>query len=306
MIIILTLATFLLGTLGFKHFEHSPQDDREVKYGDSFYWTFTTVTTVGYGDYYPVTIEGRVLYYVVALLGISVIGLIIGELGSRLVEVSLVKMKGLKKTKIKDHIIIVGWNPTSRVTHDELIQRGQHCIVIDESRDFIEMKEKGISLVSGNAMDTRVLEKASIGTAKAIILPILNDEGNVMISLKAKKLNNNIKVIAAVNSQENLDVASSAGVSVPIPSSRMNGLLLANAVDERRVVDFIVDVCQESMGLDISQHIVDKKIKIGNIPLESHQKIIVVYRKGKPMLNFTPGTVISKGDWALSLNHLRE
>ncbi len=334
-IFFLVLITFGLGTFGFRYFENQGiendnktaiqqyLDDNNLKdnktnraiaevnvelgelydYHTSFYWTFTTVTTVGFGDFSPVTTWGRILYYAVGMLGISTIGLVIGELGSRLVEVSFMKMRGLKKKKLKDHVILVGWNSTSKVTYEELTSRGLKCVVIDENQDFIEMKDKGIQLIPGSALDTEVLGKADIDTAKTIILPILNDENNVMMSLKAKRLNKNIKVILAVKDEENMDVIEHAGVKSMVPSSKVNGLLLANSVDEKHVVDFIVDVCQETEGLDINQHVVDKPMLVKEIPIGPGDKVITIYKKGKPILNFKNSTKLSKGDWAISLSY---
>lgn len=41
---------------------------------DSFWWAMVTVTTIGYGDIYPVTIEGRVVAMLLMLVGIGTLG----------------------------------------------------------------------------------------------------------------------------------------------------------------------------------------------------------------------------------------
>ena len=45
-------------------------------FGDGLWWAFTTITTVGYGDKYPTTTEGRVLAVCLMILGISLLGVI--------------------------------------------------------------------------------------------------------------------------------------------------------------------------------------------------------------------------------------
>jgi voltage-gated potassium channel len=57
-------------------------------FGDSVWWAMTTVTTVGYGDHYPVTSLGRVVAVVLMLLGISVLGIITAALAAWLVKVN--------------------------------------------------------------------------------------------------------------------------------------------------------------------------------------------------------------------------
>ncbi|MBW8871115.1 MAG: potassium channel family protein [Leifsonia sp.] len=43
-------------------------------FGDSVWWACVTMSTVGYGDYYPVTIQGRVLAVVLMIGGIVIVG----------------------------------------------------------------------------------------------------------------------------------------------------------------------------------------------------------------------------------------
>ncbi len=44
---------------------------------DSFYWSFVTATTVGYGDLHPVTRTSRLVAILIALLGLTFTGIII-------------------------------------------------------------------------------------------------------------------------------------------------------------------------------------------------------------------------------------
>ena len=74
-----TLATALLVTglmavfssIAILNFEKAPDSNIKTP-EDALWWAFTTITTVGYGDKYPVTTEGRI---VAALLMISSVGL---------------------------------------------------------------------------------------------------------------------------------------------------------------------------------------------------------------------------------------
>lgn len=41
---------------------------------DAFWWTFVTITTVGYGDLYPVTLEGRIVAMILITTGVGLFG----------------------------------------------------------------------------------------------------------------------------------------------------------------------------------------------------------------------------------------
>lgn len=54
--------------------------------GEAVWWAFETVTTVGYGDYVPVTQWGRIFAVMIMLVGISVLGAVTATLSATLVK----------------------------------------------------------------------------------------------------------------------------------------------------------------------------------------------------------------------------
>lgn len=54
--------------------------------GEAVWWAFETVTTVGYGDYVPVTQAGRFFAVVIMIVGISVVGAVTATLSATLVK----------------------------------------------------------------------------------------------------------------------------------------------------------------------------------------------------------------------------
>jgi voltage-gated potassium channel len=57
-----------------------------VTLGDAAWWTATTVTTVGYGDKYPTTVEGRLIAVSLMILGLTLLGVITAAIASWFVE----------------------------------------------------------------------------------------------------------------------------------------------------------------------------------------------------------------------------
>jgi len=64
-------------------------------YLTSFYFTVETITTVGYGDVYPVTALGKILSGIIALIGIGFVALPTGIISSAFIE----KIQAEKKSK---------------------------------------------------------------------------------------------------------------------------------------------------------------------------------------------------------------
>lgn len=51
-------------------------------YGDAVWWALTTITTVGYGDRYPVTITGRVIAGGLMIVGVALLGIVTASMAA--------------------------------------------------------------------------------------------------------------------------------------------------------------------------------------------------------------------------------
>jgi voltage-gated potassium channel len=70
---------------GVLQFEGKPADANIQTGGDALWWAIVTITTVGYGDFFPVTLGGRIIAFFVMLTGVGIIGALASILASILV-----------------------------------------------------------------------------------------------------------------------------------------------------------------------------------------------------------------------------
>ena len=84
-ILVLLLLLLLASSLVF-YAEHGAQPDKFSSIPETMWWGIITLTTVGYGDVYPVTIAGRVLAGAMAILGVGLFALPAGILGSGFIQ----------------------------------------------------------------------------------------------------------------------------------------------------------------------------------------------------------------------------
>ncbi len=66
--------------------ERGQPDAHITNFGDAIWWAITTITTVGYGDMYPVTTTGRVIAALLMIGGISLVGSITATIASWIVQ----------------------------------------------------------------------------------------------------------------------------------------------------------------------------------------------------------------------------
>lgn len=80
----ITLMLIYFAAVGIYYFEHEAQPEHFSSVFDSLWWAIITLTTVGYGDVYPITIGGRVFTFVLLLIGLGIVAIPTGIISSAL------------------------------------------------------------------------------------------------------------------------------------------------------------------------------------------------------------------------------
>ncbi|MGZ3622055.1 MAG: ion transporter [Ktedonobacteraceae bacterium] len=80
LLLIFTIAFFVLKA------EQGNPDANITTYTNAVWWAFVTITTVGYGDYYPVTTVGRLLAIILMFAGLGIIGVLSSYLASTFIS----------------------------------------------------------------------------------------------------------------------------------------------------------------------------------------------------------------------------
>lgn len=101
--VFVTFVLMVLSSTLMYYIEHDDQPEQFSNIGDAFWWAVATLTTVGYGDVYPVTPLGKFLSGVIALIGIGFVALPTGIISSAFIE-KIQKEKEEKKKRKKKEI----------------------------------------------------------------------------------------------------------------------------------------------------------------------------------------------------------
>lgn len=80
------LTVVIFGALFTLMFEINAPDANITSYGDAVWWGFVTVTTVGYGDFTPVTVGGRVIAVFIMFTGAAAVGAVTAAVASRFIS----------------------------------------------------------------------------------------------------------------------------------------------------------------------------------------------------------------------------
>ena len=79
-----TMVLLYIAAMGIHHFESEAQPEKFDSVFHSLWWAVVTLTTVGYGDAYPITLGGRIWTFVVLLLGMGIVAVPAGLIATGL------------------------------------------------------------------------------------------------------------------------------------------------------------------------------------------------------------------------------
>jgi voltage-gated potassium channel len=215
---------------------------------DSFWWAFVTITTVGYGDRYPMTAWGRVLAILLMLMGVVATSILSGTIASMFVDRKLKEGKGLQDINTRGHTVICGWNQNAESILEglaALLKGAKKEVVLVNSMDPEEYQalsvrhpDLDIRFVRGDFVSEKVLKRAALSAARAAILlsdvsggnTLANaDERTILATLAIKSINPDIITSAELNNPENEQHLRRAKVDDILVNGEFNGFLLASA-----------------------------------------------------------------------------
>ena len=310
-------------TAGYLYFElpHKP----DLTWADSLWWTLVTMTTVGYGDYFPSTIGGRFLVGLPTMLfGIGFLGFIISETASRLIEARSQKMQGLSETTMKDHILIVNYTTLEEILNlvDELRAdaqtAGKQICLVDENLTEIPraLVSLEIEYVRGNPADERTLERAHLPHAShAIVLSkdrgnSHSDDQNLVTTLIMEKMNPHVfSVVEAVDPRKVHQIEVAGADSVVCVSSLRSNLIIQE-IQDPGVKDVVQDLTSNSAGEQFYFVPVESMKEwsyreLVGWGLSAGYSVIGIVREGRTLLRNEAGSTLLPGDRAILIGRER-
>lgn len=234
----------LLGTVGYWFIG-------EEKYSlmDCLYMTIITIATIGFDEVIDLSGNslGRGFTIFIALSGIGTFTYILSSFTAFIVEGDINesfrkrKMERLIK-RLKDHYIVCGVEGVGSHIINELCETKRDFLGIDIDRGKIEkvlQSFKDLIYIVGDPTDNETLIKARIKEAKGLFASTSNDNQNLIITLTAKQLNPEIRVIASCNDLKNSEKIKKAGADSVVSPTYIGGLRMASEMVRPTVVSFL-------------------------------------------------------------------
>ncbi|MCX5870422.1 MAG: potassium channel protein [Deltaproteobacteria bacterium] len=308
--LIMLVAILSFGTFGYMFIEHS-------NFMDSLYMTMITISTIGYGEVFPLDTKGRIFTMVLILVGVGFVMFMFSKITEAVVGGELRAIYGRLNMKKKvlglsDHYIICGFGRIGRVICDLLKEADKPFVVIENDPEVIEeLAELNYLFLDGEASSDDILLQAGVERAKGLISVVSTDADNVYITLSARGLNNDLYIMARSSGTDGGETKLlRAGANRVISPYYIGAYRMAQQILRPTVTDFIdLTVHSGELGLrmeelTVSDHgpIVNTTVKDSNIRRDFNLIVVAIKRDlGEMLFNPNPNSMILKNDTLIVL-----
>jgi voltage-gated potassium channel len=172
-------------------------------WADAVYMVVITIFGVGYGEVKPVNTPAlRVLTMCVIVAGTTSAVYFIGAFIQMVTEGEIERAIGVRRMNrdiesLKKHVIVCGFGRIGQILARQLSRSKLPFIVIDNDIARVEMAESlGYLVKFGNAADELILSAVGIHRAQVLATVLPDDASNVFITLTARELNANLRILA--------------------------------------------------------------------------------------------------------------
>ena len=222
---------------------------------DALWYSLVTLSTVGYGDYYPVTTIGKTIGLVFVFSSLGLLGYLISQLTVKLTQYMENKKNGLFGTKMKNHIVLIGYNKFSNNILQQIIAARINVAVVTNKKEDVDVitdcYDKGsvFTLLSDyNNFDS--LEKVNISKASKVFINFNNDTEMLVYILDLKNHYSDLEIIVSLNNTNFQNTFQSAGVLYAVSREEIASKLVASYIFEPDVASFTEDLMASAKKSD--------------------------------------------------------
>lgn len=287
--------------------------DMEPKFIDCIYMTVISLTSVGYGEVLQVAgnVPAQIFTMILITFGMGVILYAISTVTAILIEGELTgilrKRRMLKKIeKLRNHYIVCGGGETSRPLIAELLKNHESVVLVEADKEKIEKYQPSgrLLFIEGDPADDESLVSAGIDHAAGILIVLSSDKDTLYVTMTARMMNKDIRIISQITNQETEPKLLKAGASRVISPNMIGGLRMASEMIRPTAVNFLDKMLRnEKDNLRIHEiviteksNIIGKKISESGLKDKFHLLILgAKERIGEIEFNPGPATKITEG-----------
>jgi voltage-gated potassium channel len=275
--------------------------DDAISFSDVVYFTMVSITTVGYGDIVPVTTQARLIDAILVTPIRLFIWLIFVGTAYQLVLQRIIedfRMRRLQ-ARLQGHVVVCGYGHSGRCAAAELVARGhpkKNLLIVDMDQARLEdAAEHGYIGILGDASREETLRHTMLDQARALLICTDRDDTNVLITLTARNLAPELRIVARVEEAENDKLLRQSGANSTVLPSRVGGILMADSVESSHLAAYVTDLISAGGQVTLDEREPQPE-EIGRRPFESSSLIVRVVREQHAYSFWESDLRIQEGD----------
>lgn len=223
-------------------------------FGEAFYMTIITISTVGYTEVRPLSDYGRMFASLLIILNIGVFAYFLAVFSYYIIQGEIFKQMHLnlirnKMDKLSDHVILCGFGKYGKEVATHFSEHNISFIVIENNPkeiEYIQKSEDKILYLEADATQDEALIEAGIKRARAVLSALPDDSDNVFIVLTARQLNPTINIISRAKHPKSQKKLLMAGANHVVMPEQIGGFYMATLVSKPGAVEFFSFITNES------------------------------------------------------------
>lgn len=215
---------------------------------DCIWMSVISLTTVGYGEAFPLDFPAARIYTMVLLIiGMCVTVWAVSSVTAFFVEGHLglfFREKALEKhiDSLAGHTVLCGLSAVSERVLTEHLASGRAIVVVDgrhEVAHALRDKYKGLPVMVGDASNEEVLVQAGVNRARSLICCLPNDRDNLFLVVTARQMSKTLEIIVDCGDEHSVPKFRAAGASHVVNPSFIGGMRIASQVLRPHTVAFL-------------------------------------------------------------------
>jgi len=319
LIFFIAFLVYVLAILGIKFFEGQSPDSNIKTIGDAFWYAIVTLTTVGYGDFYPVTFAGKIIGLLVIIGSLGILGFVIGEVTVRFNQYMEKKKSGFWGSDFENHYIIIGWNEFGQKVASQIINAGQDVAFVTNTKSDLDLiadlySSKNAFSLFADYSNIEALNKVNIESSKRIFVNFEDDSETLVFVINLKKRYPKANVVVTCSNSSLKETFVNAGIHHVIAQSEVASKLVASYLFEPHVAMYTEDLIATSVAdedSDIQQYVIKEECDFSGVEymtsfmklkLDYNAILIGMVKNGKVIKNPAKGTMIEAGDYLILIS----